>query len=134
MKKEKVVYKVDNFVDFRGETRQFIFAAVSVNTVETITITDDDDIEQMQKVVRLGVSVQKSGDILDTELGKKIAYGKAMKDKSCVGKLYATDKGMINSRLVEALLEQEAEYFKNRPGKYLAGYDKDMEKWLAEEE
>lgn len=133
MKKEKVVYRVDKFVDYAGITREFIFAAVSILT-ESSDVIDFTSNKEVVKEVRLGVSVQRAGDLVKTELGKSIAYGKAMKDKSCVGKLYSTDKGMINATLVNALLEQEAEYFKNRPGKYLASYDKDMKNWLESED
>ena len=47
--------------------------------------------------------------------------------------LYAVDAGLINETMVKALLQQEAEYFKANPGRYLAGYDKDAEKYHRSE-
>ena len=57
----------------------------------------------------------------------KIAEGKARKEKSRVGTLLSTSKGMINTKVVEALLEQELEYFKQNPGVYIKGYNRDKE-------
>jgi len=132
---EKVVYKVENFVDFTGKTREFIFAAVSLEITNddfgslVVDFTEDSE-KEVKKVLRIGVSVQNSKDEVNTELGKHIAYGKAMKDKSCFSKLYSTDKGLINRTVVEAVLEQESKFFKDNPGKYLKGYNKDKEAYL----
>jgi len=115
----KITYKIDKFTDFSGYTREFIFCAVSIENIDS---KDD------MKVLRIGVSVQNPKDAeIDTELGKRISYGKAMKNKSCCGIIVSNNKGMINTKVVNALLEQEAEYFKINPGKYLKGYNKDRE-------
>lgn len=135
---EKVVYKVGNFVDFTGKTREFIFAAVSVETPTddygslVVDLTDPFDHfdKEVKKTLRIAVAVQNSKDEVNTELGKRIAYGKAMKDKSCFSKLHSTDKGLINRTVVEAVLEQESKFFKDNPGKYLKGYNKDKEAYL----
>lgn len=111
----KISYKIDKFTDFSGKSREVIFCAVSVDEFSEY------------KSLRVGVSVQNVKDEINTELGKKIAFGKAMKDKSCCGILASSNKGMINAKVVEALLEQEMDYFKLNPGKYLAGYNKDRD-------
>ena len=128
---EKVVYKIDFFTDFSGLKRQVIFCAVTLNKQTTIIeddIESDEDFEFSEKYLSLGVSVQNPQDLKpNEELGKTIALGKAKKDKSCIGKLYTTNKGFINQKVVEALLEQEMSFFKNSPGMYLKGYNKDKE-------
>lgn len=128
---EKVVYKIGSFVDFAGLTRQVVFAAVTVNKDAIIVDEDNEDEHEFdfsEKHLALGVSVQNPSDIkVNTELGKTIALGKAKKDRSCIGKIYATNKGMINQPMVEALLEQELKYFQSNPGVYLKGYNKDKE-------
>lgn len=129
---EKVVHKIDTFVDFTGKTRQVIMAAVSaeINGYTSVSNGHWMDYTDVIKEVRLGVSVQSPADREEnTELGKIIAIGKAKKDKSCRGKLFSTDKGFINTKLVSAFLDQEMEYFKQNPGKYIKGYDKDKELW-----
>ena len=74
------------------------------------------------KMLTIGVAVRCLSD-KDNGYGERIAYGKAVKLKNHV--LYATHPGMINTKMVKALLEQEAEHFKKDPGSYLAGYNKD---------
>lgn len=133
---EKVVYKVDNFVDYSGKTREFIFAAVSLDAVNdgfgslVVDLTDASE-KEIKKTLRIAVAVQNDKDEVNTELGKRIAYGKAMKDKSCFSKLHSTDKGLINKTVVDAVLEQEAKFFKENPGKYLKGYNKDKAAYLG---
>lgn len=114
---KKVVYNVDKFTDFAGKVREVVLCAVSTDEMG------------FGKELRLGVSVQNPHDnIVNTELAKTIALGKAMKDKSCAGILMVIlNDGMINAKVVDALLEQEMEYFKTNPGKYIKGYNKDKE-------
>lgn len=128
---EKIVYKIDSFEDFTGTQRQVIMAAVSQEVrgnAFTATSTDFTG-TSIIKEVRLGVSVQSPSDIEvpNEELGKIIAVGKAKKEKSCFGKLFSTDKGFINHKLIDAFLSQEMDYFKQNPGKYIKGYNRDKE-------
>lgn len=126
---EKVVFKSDYFVDFAGETRQVIFCAVSTESNVYVTNSDDPwlDTQDPEKELWIGVSVQNPRDLENEELGKIVAEGKARKLKSRYATIYASNKGLINYRMVNALLEQELEYFKQNPGKYIKGYDKDKE-------
>ena len=132
---KRVVFKVDKFTDFAGKQREVIFAAVSQDFEGFVTDYNNswDDDTDIVKEVRIGISVQSpKDDVVNTELGKIIAEGKAMKDKSCFCKIYATDKGSINKTMVNALLDQELDYFKQNPGKYLKGYNKDKALFLEE--
>lgn len=144
---EKVVYKVGKFTDYAGNQREVIFAAVSIDLTKKsrevlIKIDEsnegvdifDVEFELIPKELRLGVAVQNIGDVANTELGKKIAYGKAMKEKSCFSKMYVTDKGLINKTVVDAILEQEFQYFQSNPGKYLKGYNHSKELYLKPKE
>ena len=126
---EKVVFKLGKFKDFKNEEREVIFCAVSQDlTKDYVYISGA--YSDIPKVLRIGLSIRRSDDIFDEELGKLIALGKTKKDKTCVGKLYSTDKGLINATMVEALLEQELKYFQQNPGKYIKGYDQQKEKYL----
>lgn len=129
---KKVVFEVGEFLDFTGKKRQVIFSAVSLDCEDAdVTVWDDNGEmtnEAVPKVVRIGVSVQSPKDPIPNEiLGKIIAEGKALKEKTCFGKIYSTDKGFINGTMVNALLKQEMDYFKQNPGKYIAGYNKDKD-------
>ena len=120
---EKVSYRTDVFTDFTGKERQFVICAVS---------TDNLCLSYGEKTVFLGLAVQSPVDTQrNEELAKTIAKGKALSAKRCIGSLTTFDnKGLINSRVVEALLFQESEYFKANPGKYIKGYDKDKALFL----
>lgn len=130
----KVVYKQGNFIDYKGAQVNFILAAVSIPTNTVLVPVDEDGFEteeeqvESAKLLSLGLAVQRPGDEWDEELGKKIAYGKAVKRRDHA--LTTTDAGMINTRMVEAVLEQEASYMQVNPGRYIAGYDEARDKYL----
>lgn len=99
-------------------------AAVSIHGEPEVYIEEDGDIiDNDMKVLSIGVSVCRPNDEFNETLGKTIAEGKATKYRNHA--LYAVDAGLINETMVKALLQQEAEYFKVNPGRYLAGYDRD---------
>lgn len=129
-KNVKYAYKVDKFTDYTGLEREFIIAAVSVpGYSEQLLPIDDWNCSQIdcEKVLYLGVSVRHPSDKYDQEIGKKIAVGKALKLKG--KQLFVSHAGLINTKMVEALLEQEAEYFKRDPSSYIAGYRQQERKW-----
>lgn len=131
---EKVVFKSDFFTDFTGKERLVTFAAVSVN----LDINSEIVIEKyngekeyytyytysrVKKELCFGVSVQNPADKPNPELGKIIAHGKAKKRK--LPSIFSEDKGLINTNTVEAFLNTHMLYFKQNPGSYLKGYDRD---------
>ena len=140
-------YLTDYFIDYAGNHRMFTLCAVTVpettiissNTAEHYIIHQDeiiinfDDIKNLTfpKKLKLGMAVQCPEDDANEELGKKIAYGKALKYNDHI--MMVTREGMINTKLVTALLEQEAEYFKKNPDSYIAGYKKKMWKYKVEQ-
>ena len=81
----------------------------------------DEVLAPITKMLSVGVATRCVRDTHDADLGVRIAYGKALKllDHS----LYVSHPGMINTKMVKALLEQEADHFKKDPGSYLAGYN-----------
>ena len=102
----KKVFKLGSFIDFAGLERQVTFAAVSQELKECVGATFNEEIMQnfnwLVKEVRLGVAVQSPKDLVpNVELSKIIAEGKAIKEKSCIGKLYSTEKGFINGTVVQ---------------------------------
>lgn len=112
------------FVDYAGNTRDYTMVAVSVPA--DMIIANISGFRCVEKVLTIGVAVRSAQD-KDNGMGVRIAYGKALKkaDHICA----VTHAGMINTTMVEALLKQEAAYFEKNPGMYLAGYDKDAERF-----
>lgn len=125
MKKERIEYLVDSFVDANGDERHFVVAAVSEmfdNEGEPAYVTDLDgfDMQDVVKGLKLGFSICNPTDEFNEKLGVTIAVGRARKNAEYA--LLASEPGYINTKLVRAFLEQEAEYFKHNPEYKIAGY------------
>lgn len=90
-------------------------------------IDADIDVNPVVKMLSVGVAVRAVRDN-DLGIGERIAYGKAVKLRNHV--LFATHPGMINTKMVKAFLEQEAEHFKKDPGSYLTAYNADKFRYV----
>lgn len=125
MKKERIETLTDSFVDEKGETRHFILAAISevfIDFDEPAYVINEHDIAvaEVYKGIKLGFAICNPIDKFNEDLGKQIAIGRARKNREYA--LFATQLGYVNTTLVKAFLKQEAEYFKNNPERYIAGY------------
>lgn len=114
--KERVEYRIDSFTDYANIERKFIMAAVSQEVDAVIT-----DYSDGVKKLSIGVAICNPEDEFNEEVGKTIALGKARKGNKHA--FYSTDSGLINRGVVNALLDQEVAFFKQCPGKYIAGYN-----------
>lgn len=121
MKKERIMTLVDSFVDVNGDEHHFVIAAITepFEEEEVIAYTDFGYLD-IAKGVKIGFSICSPEDEFDEKLGKIIAIGRARKNAEY--SLLATRPGYINTKLIEAFLEQEAEYFVNNPEYLIAGY------------
>ena len=136
----KTNYHIDKFVDNNGVEREFILAAVSIDlrkdksviySEAAIGVTTGEAAYDMEKVLCLGIAVRRPEDEFNEALGMRIAEGKALKALTNPDKgklLFASDAGLINTKMVQALLEQEALYFKRDPRCYIRGYDRQAHK------
>ncbi len=125
MKQERIEYLVDSFVDTNGDERHFVVAAVSevfTDEDEPTYVTDMDgcDIQEVVKGLKLGFAICNPTDKFDEKLGITIAVGRARKNSEYA--LVASKMRYINTQLVRAFLQQEAEYFKHNPEYKIAGY------------
>lgn len=129
--KEKIVYKADSFVDYEGKEHKLIMAAVS-RPVNDIVVTENNNAKEIKKVLSIGVSICSPEDKFDENIGMKIAYSKAISDK-CLIKMYVLSPGMINTQMVDALMQQELSYIKNNPT-CIKGYKDSFDKFAKEKE
>jgi hypothetical protein len=144
------------FIDYRGMERDFTMVAVTipikswnskvvVSLMEEMyqskneTISNSEEIEtgymytdfaEVRKMLSIGVAVRCNRD-KDLGLGEYIAYGKAIRSASepYGHVIFVTHTGMINTKMVQALLEQESEHFKKDPGAYIKGYNSDRDRY-----
>lgn len=131
MVKNRIEYRFGEFVDFAGRQRKYVVAAVSerINCGCVTTMVDDNLImDEVVKKLSLGFAICNPEDKWDEELGKKIALGKAMKRPSRV--LYASHAGMINTEVVNALINQEMKYVEKNPSSVFKGYETAEKRWL----
>lgn len=121
--KERVEYRIDSFTDYANIERKFIMVVVSQEVDAVITDYSDSDAVHCDGVKKLsiGVAICNPEDEFNEEVGKTIALGKARKGNKHA--FYSTDSGLINRGVVNALLDQEVAFFKQCPGKYIAGYN-----------
>ena len=126
--KEVVEYLCDSFVDFEGKTHNFVLCAVSkVDPNVELYFNNVDGFCESTRTLTLGCSVCNTVDKYDEELGKKIAYNRAVSDK-VMPTLVSTLPGVINTAVVSALLRQEADYIKRDPNCIIPGYNDKMKK------
>lgn len=143
-KNVKVEYLTDKFKDYTGQEREFTLAAVSVPVgfKEILYVPDilgercdcetfsyfPEDIEMgLEKYLLIGMSIRNAEDTYNEEIGKRIAIGKALKFKG--KQILLSHAGLANTKMIQALLEQEAEYFKRDPQSYIAGYRNAEKRW-----
>lgn len=79
--------------------------------------------------VRFGVAVLRADEEYNEELGKKIAYGKALKSKLS---MFVTDKRLISQLSIDAMLQHQATYIIENPDEYIKPYAEEHMKWISE--
>lgn len=153
--KEHVEFITDSFTDYAGKVHQFVIAALSQNLptrsglLDNNPVCDDnasvvhevgiyvedfgteDYLGTVVKVVRLGVSICNPTDTFDEKVGALKAIARAREAEPV---LYAANPGVINTKVVKALLEQEAEYLKHTPENFIPGYADMRDRYLTRKE
>lgn len=153
--KEHVEFIVDSFTDYAGRAHHFVIAAISqmlptcTCQLEDNPYTDDhaevgyevseyvmdygttDNYWPVTKVLRLGVSICNPTDTFDEKIGTRKAIARAEKSDPA---LFASNPGVINTGMVKALLEQEAQYLKNNPENFIPGYNDMKDRYLTRKE
>lgn len=120
--KERIQSKIKKFTDFTGAERTFVIVGVS-RIVDNI------------KILSIGLSICHPDDEFDTNIGFKVAYQKAINSKNNLV-IKTPSFGMVNTKMVDLILDQQADYFINNPESYLKGYKeakKKYEKRIAKE-
>jgi hypothetical protein len=143
--KEHIESIVDSFVDYAGKTHHFVIVAISEMLPSkdyegySINYQVDEytegygmiDIGIVTKVLKLGISMCNPIDTFNKEKGIRKAIARA---KASVPALYVKEPGLINTRVVKALLEQEANYLKDNPEKFIDGYADMKARFLTNKE
>lgn len=148
--KERIETITSDFVDYRGDKHYFVIAAISENFPKSFnTSSSKIYIDETRKVanrcipvyyevneyiedygltgysipvtkgLRIGISVCNPIDTFNESIGRTKAIARArMSDPVLV----VRNPGLINTKMVKALLEQESEYLKDNPELLIKGY------------
>lgn len=144
--KEYIETITSEFVDYKGEKHYFVIAAISQNFPKFLNIDKNSNnvkigndrtpvfyevneyIEgygmteysnPITKSLRIGISVCNPVDKFNKSIGKAKAIARARMSDPV---LFVKNTGLINTKVVRALLEQESEYLKNNPELLIKGY------------
>lgn len=128
----------DSFVDFEGKEHRFLIAAISIPVIADGSEYENDpnevylshlshEVIEFPKVLSLGISICNPCDKWNPRIAYQMATGRARKHRDHA--LYVTEPGLINTKMVQALLKQEAEYIKNNPEKVIEGYLERKKRW-----
>ncbi len=127
--KERIEVLQSEFTDYAGRVHKFVIVGVSVCNEERITY--DNYVTYIPKALKIGISICNPNDEFDFDKGYNKAYTRAKKSEPA---LYASKKGYINSKMINAFLEQEAEYLINNPENYIEGYLDAKKRYLRNSE
>ena len=139
---EKVVYKLGKFVDWVGQEHPFVVAGVVVTHKEDLVLAnikpiyasskeycvvpvhENDGDGHLRKSLFLGVAIcnPKDKERFSEELGKKIAYNKAICGRLSQRWLATDISGMMTDGLVEFVVNQETEFVAAHPENFINGY------------
>lgn len=145
MKKEIIDSITGILTDFRGLQHHITIVAVSApaeiesidkekSILEVSAFTDNvglDFYDDLFRVVHIGISVCHPEDVYTESVGFKKALARA---KANLPILYASKPGVINKKLIKALLTQELEFAINNPETIIPGYNEAEKKYLENKE
>lgn len=113
MSKKRYQYYTDFLTDFNGQRHIFIICACSVELSKNSELYKQLGIS---KKVSLGVAICNPVDAFDESIGQLLASSRAESGDIV---MYANKKGYINTKVINALLMQEAKCIKKEIYKYL---------------
>lgn len=131
-----VIVIKDKFVDYADKEHQFVVAAVRV------PLKNDDgnypDVMSMRSTMgcvqmglKIGISICNPLDGFDEKIGVLKAIARANNSEIA---LYTAHPGQLGDNLIRAYLEQEAQYVKANPDRYIKGYNDAKERFLKHQE
>ena len=117
-KQKFVDYREGSFVDYEGKDHYFVVCAVLRENIVAGNLT---------RLLSFGVSFCNPVDKHNNELGKKIAYGRSVKDGNT--NVLLGRAGLLNIETVKHILDNEANHVKQYPEQYSVAYAKAKERY-----
>lgn len=117
-KQKFVDYREGSFVDYEGKDHYFVVCAVLRENIVVGNLT---------RLLSFGVSFCNPVDKHNNELGKKIAYGRSVKDGNT--NVLLGRAGLLNIETVKHILDNETNHVKQYPEQYSVAYAKAKERY-----
>ena len=117
-KQKFVDYREGSFVDYEGKDHYFVVCAVLRENIVAGNLT---------RLLSFGVSFCNPVDKHNNELGKKIAYGRSVKNGNT--NVLLGRAGLLNIETVKHILDNEANHVKQYPEQYSVAYAKAKERY-----
>lgn len=143
MKKEIIDSITGVFTDYKGLQHHITVVATSQSAkevdeygtcYEVSTYIEDEGTDYycgLAKTLRIGISICNPEDTYN----EKVGYNKALaRARASQPVMFVTKAGIINTKMVKALLEQELEFAINNPDTIIPGYSKTMQTYLRNKE
>lgn len=143
MKKEVINSVTGVFTDYKGLQHHITVVAISQSAkevdeyracYEVSTYIEDEGADYycgLAKTLRIGISICNPEDTYN----EKVGYNKALaRARASQPVMFVTKAGIINTKMVKALLEQELEFAINNPDTIIPGYSKTMQTYLRNKE
>lgn len=152
--KEYIETITSSFVDYEGKIHNFVIAAISQTLPNNADQFNVKGLEKnspvyfevssyiedygtldyhgtVTKALYLGVSICNPVDEFNEEKGKQKAIARA---RATSPAMWVRNPGLINTKMVKALLEQEAKYIIDNPNIVIKGYSEKEAKYLYNKE
>lgn len=111
MKTKFIDYREGSFIDYENKEHYFVVCAVLVEkTVDN----------HLVRILNLGISLCNPVDKNNNQLGKKIAYGKALSERN--NNIILGRAGLLNIDTVRYILDNETNHVKQFPEQYSKAY------------
>ena len=113
------------------EERKYVIAAVPEKCYGLAYDTNEFDEEVPGEIynytVKFGIAVCRERDTFNEELGKKIAMGKALCERTRVGFINMTHGMFLTTQYLDMCLKRLAELLEAHPEQFIAAYYKSHE-------
>lgn len=138
---ENVIYKSGSFTDWLGVEHPFVVAGVVDHTEGELILASCESVAEgkvvlpvieynddghIRRSLFIGVAICNPKDIKEhrynEEIGKKIAYNKALSKKLAQRWVATNIPGMLTEDVVKCILDQEAAFVAAHPEAFIKGY------------
>lgn len=134
----KEIVKSDKIVDFAGNEHHFVIAVVKVplkngkdNYPVVIDASNGYVSGETRTGLKVGIAICNPTDKFSDDMGRTKALGRAYKANPSLFSIYS---GQISDDLMNMYINQEIQYIKDNPERFIKGYNEAKDRYFKHEE